>query len=408
MFFDRFREALGRLPAGLVRPGPPAVAAEVAQAEAELGERLPADYASFLRSFDGADLFHESIVIAGVGPHASRRLLDLNGDRAGHQPLVFAETSDGDRFALDGAGRVLRLPTGAEERWLSGSSFGRWLDARLAHDRVLYGPDGEFSPDAFTTDGEVEPVIALRQAERALRADPEAAEHHHEAGVALRRLGRGPEARAAFAEAARLDATNPWAWFNLGRAALDLGPAGARQALEAFQTAAENEAGVTAARLWVWGARAAALAAQPERMVACRARARAAAGGIEDELRRAIEATRDDAEDAGESGEATALLEALVGPIPAGRARLAVVDEERGPRGPGPRGGAPEGASSRKSGAPAGASTKPVRRHAKARPPKKPSVAPESPTRRTPRPPPRRPGPAARPPTGGRRRGPRR
>src|SRR6185369_17510699 len=109
LFFERFREAAARLPAGLIRPGPPAPAAELARGEA--ARPLPAEYASFLRSFDGADLFHEAIVIAGVGPAAVRRLDDLNADASPESlsppggervrvrgSLIFAETAAGDRL----------------------------------------------------------------------------------------------------------------------------------------------------------------------------------------------------------------------------------------------------------------------------------------------------------------------
>ena len=61
---------MARLPAGLIRVVPPAAPADIASAEAALGRALPDAYASFLRSFDGADLFHETLLIAGVGRSA--------------------------------------------------------------------------------------------------------------------------------------------------------------------------------------------------------------------------------------------------------------------------------------------------------------------------------------------------
>src|SRR6185436_11731769 len=125
-------------------------------------------YASFLRSFDGADLFHESVIIAGVGPASSRALGELVQDHPGE--LVFAEALSGDRFALDARGRVLRHDEGAEERALAGSDFGAWLAATVAREQLLFGPDGEYAPDVFDLEGqEVLPRIALRQAERALK-----------------------------------------------------------------------------------------------------------------------------------------------------------------------------------------------------------------------------------------------
>ena len=177
MFFERFREATARLPDGLIRPGPPASASAIAAAEARLGGALPAAYASFLRSFDGADLFHEAIVVAGVGPAAPRALLALNSGGEPRPELVFAEAVAGDRFALDEGGRVLRLRVDSDERILAGSGFECWLDATIARERVLYGPDGEFAPDVFDEDGEeVAASVVLKQTERALKVDPGSAE----------------------------------------------------------------------------------------------------------------------------------------------------------------------------------------------------------------------------------------
>ena len=174
-FFDRFRAAVARLPTGLIRLVPPAAPADVARAEAALGRALPSAYASFLQSFDGADLFHESVLVAGVGPDAPRALTELAQDRP--DELMFAEAQSGDRFALDAGGRVWRYDPGAEERALAGTDFARWLDATVAREQVLFGPDGEYAPDVFDTGGEeVVPEVALRQAERALKVDPGAAD----------------------------------------------------------------------------------------------------------------------------------------------------------------------------------------------------------------------------------------
>ena len=214
-FFDRFRTAVARLPAGLIRPMPPARPTDIAAAEAALGRTLPDIFASFLRSFDGADLFHETVVIAGVGRAAPRRLTELPPLADHPDELVFAEGLSGVVLSLDAEGRVVRNDVGAEERAIAGSNFDRWLGATIAREQVLFGPDGEYAPDVFDPSGqEVLPHIALRQAERALKVDPGAAADEHARGLALARLGRGDAAREAFAAATTLDPENPWPWFD--------------------------------------------------------------------------------------------------------------------------------------------------------------------------------------------------
>ncbi len=327
---------MARLPAGLVRPFRAARPEEIAAAEQALGRAIPEAYASFLRSFDGADLFHEAILLAGVGSEAPRALVALNPDRPVVE-LVFAEAADGDRFALATDGHVVRLraepdppgaPAASGERWRCGSDFSRWLDAAIAHERVLYDSDGEFAAEAFDPeDGEILPVIALRQAERALRADPGSAEAEHERGVALRRQGRLEDSVAAFRRATNLDPPNPWPWFDLGRVALAMGTAGGRVALEAFEAAASRLGpGPTGARAWAWAARAAALCALPERLARCRAEALGREAGLAESLRRARDAAAAALEagegDPEELREAEALLEALEGPVLRGRVRL--------------------------------------------------------------------------------------
>jgi tetratricopeptide (TPR) repeat protein len=352
MFFERFREAVSRLPDGLIRPAPPAAAQALTDAEARLGGPLPAEYASFLRSFDGADLFHEAIVVAGVGEAAPRALLALNDDPAGAPGLVFAEAVAGDRFALDAAGRVLRLRAGSDERILAGSGFERWLDATIARERVLYGPDGEFAPDVFDEDGEeIAPAVALRQAERALKVDPGSAEAEHERGLALRRLGRRDRALEAFAAASALDPDDPWPWFDFGRTALDAGRELPR-AREAFERAAGREAGPSGARLLAWAARA-ALAAEDEAAAAALRRAALERDpALLDALARAeAQASLEGDEDARAETEA---LRLALAPGSAARRSLRVVSaaEARPPRParrprPGPAARPPGGASPR-------------------------------------------------------------
>jgi tetratricopeptide (TPR) repeat protein len=313
-FFDSFRSAAARLPAGLVRLMPAASDDDIRRAEAALGRALPGAYASFLRSFDGADLFHESVILAGVGPHAARSLVDLNAG-ASASALSFAESLVGDVFQLDDAERVLRYDPGTEERALAGSSFARWLDATVASERLLFDADGEYAPDVFDASGEVVPAIALRQAERALRADPGSADSAHARGLALARLGRRKDALVALRAAAELAPDSPWVWFDLGRTALD-----ARDptlALTAFRHAAAVEPEDTRARVLAWAARAAVAAGDDAAAEAARAEALAREPALVEELERAAHASAQDGDAAAEA-EALALREAIAPgrPIP--------------------------------------------------------------------------------------------
>ena len=151
---------------------------------------------------------------------------------------MFAEALSGDRYALDADGRVLRYDAGADERALAGSTFDRWLDATVAREQILFGPDGEYAPDVFDPSGqEVTPAIALRQAERALKIDPGAADAEHARGLALRApraAGRGAGCVPRRDRAGRRRIRGRW--FDLGRTALALDKPAA--ALPAFRQAA--------------------------------------------------------------------------------------------------------------------------------------------------------------------------
>jgi tetratricopeptide (TPR) repeat protein len=319
-FFDRFRSAMARLPAGLVRVGPPATPAELARAEKALGRAVPEVYASFLLSFDGADLFHEAVIVAGVGAGAFRALSELPQERP--DELVFAEALSGDRFALDATGRVLRYDEGAEERALAGSDFVAWLVATVAREQLLFGPDGEYAPDVFDPEAqEILPQIALRQAERALKADPGSADAEHARGLALAHLGRARDAEAALARAAELFPENPWPWFDLGRTALTHGQG--RTALTAFLRAAGAEAGLAGARFFAWAARAALADGERDEAARLRAEALARDPGLKDSLQRAADAAATEGDQAA-MAEAVALLEA-VAPGASPRRRLPVI-----------------------------------------------------------------------------------
>ncbi len=354
-FFYYDRGALARLPAGLLRVGPPAEAADLARVEAELGGPLPPDYAAFLRSFDGADLFHETVLVAGVGPDAPLSLLELSETDApasAAAPLIFATGAADERYGLRPDGKVVRQDAGSDEQAVAGSGFAAWLDATVAAHQVLYGPDGEYAPDVFDPSGEdVTPLIALRQAERALKQDPGAAGWAHAEGLALNRLGRARAAVDAFERAAALDPDNPWVWFDLGRAGLEADqPA---RAADAFEKAASLEPGPGGAMLLAWAARArAAQGAADERGSLAQAALRRDPGVVA-ALVRAVDSAAAEGDDEARA-EAAALLAAVdPGALPPPRVRLRVVDatEPALPKPPPDRPPRPTRAGPRRSGA---------------------------------------------------------
>jgi Flp pilus assembly protein TadD len=300
LFFEELRAAEARLPAGLVRLGPPASDSDLASVQVQLGRRLPRSLVELLRSFDGADLFHEAVVLCGVGGQAARSLVVANTGapppRLHPEELVIGETPTGELFVLepDDADttddpRVFRLSPDADERWLVGSSLARWLASTLAHEQLLYGPDGEFLLDAFEEDGEeLTPAFAVRQAERALKKDQQSALYHYELGLAHRRLGRHELARASFAASAALDPPNPWPWFDLGRSERQLGQM--RQAAAAFECAAEASSGGERGRFLVWSARSMFEAGDRATAEKLLEEARLSSPGLGDELARAASA----------------------------------------------------------------------------------------------------------------------
>jgi tetratricopeptide (TPR) repeat protein len=159
----------------------------------------------------------------------------------------------------------------------------------LAHEQLLYGPDGEFLLDAFEEDGEeLTPAFAVRQAERALKKDQQSALYHYELGLAHRRLGRHELARASFAASAALDPPNPWPWFDLGRSERQLGQM--RQAAAAFECAAEASSGGERGRFLVWSARSMFEAGDRATAEKLLEEARLSSPGLGDELARAASA----------------------------------------------------------------------------------------------------------------------
>lgn len=199
IFFERFRAETARYAEGVHRLGEPASPTEV--------EGIPAGLASFLRSWNGAELFIDAITLHSAGE------LERDGDL-----WVFGRFATGDRLALDRAGRVLRLEEDTGEVLVEGTGFAAWLEGFVTAEGVLYDREGEFREDLFQDDGEeLHPEAVERRERRALKLDPDAPAPTWRLARALAQLGHADKA-IGLLEA--LVARNPnfaWAWFDLGK-----------------------------------------------------------------------------------------------------------------------------------------------------------------------------------------------
>ncbi|MDX2021764.1 MAG: tetratricopeptide repeat protein [Deltaproteobacteria bacterium] len=332
--------ALSRAADGLIRTGPPATANEVAETVRALGRKLPPQLEKFLRSWNGADLFQESVRLYGLDNEFGSLIHANTSARPqglAKTDLAIGDTAAGELLVLDDAERVIRLrglsdeegPATWDERWLAGSTLENWLAATVTYELPLYDSEGEFVMDAFEEDGlALVPTFALKLARKVVRKDPKAAELHHSLGVALRRNGHLDEACAAFAKASELDPTNAWAWFDLGRAymeqeAWDL-------AAHGFEQAANHNGhdAAQAARFCAWRACALKQAGNEAGRAAAAAEALRLSPGLQTDLQKAAAAAV--AEDDTEAYDQVAPLNDAFVPVVTGK-RLTLLKERPAP-----------------------------------------------------------------------------
>lgn len=199
VFFDRFREEIHKYAAGVHTLGEPASAADV--------EGLPQELASFLRSWNGAELFIDAYSI-----RPSQRL-EREGDL-----LVFGDAADGDRFALRPDGAVVRLEADTGEVLIEGTSFARWLEGLVAAESVIYDREGEFRDGVFDDTGEeLKPEAIVRRERKALRVDPDAPAPAWRLARALARLSKKAEAVRTLERVIALAPSFSWARFDLAK-----------------------------------------------------------------------------------------------------------------------------------------------------------------------------------------------
>jgi tetratricopeptide (TPR) repeat protein len=223
-FYERFRGEVARYADGVHRLGSPA------RAEAVAG--LPDELASFLRSFDGADLFIDAVTLYAAA--------DLRRDG---ELLVFGATQDGDTLALDLARDpppVLRLEVDTGETLEEGTSFARWIEGFVAAEAIVYDREGEFREGIFGDEGEaLDPRAVIRRERKALKVDPEAPAPSWRLARALERTGKAAEAERILVDVVVRSPRFAWAWFDLGRVRRAAGRLA--EAEEAFAFAAEAQ-----------------------------------------------------------------------------------------------------------------------------------------------------------------------
>jgi len=332
-FFEDFRNALSRLPNGLFKTAPGVSSEQLDTVSAALGGKPPEAFVDFARSWNGVQMFHETLTILSVTTAGERAvapsvLSHNTGDDLDTFVFAISGVSD-DRYAIvaptnDEPGGIFKLDPEDEARWFMATDLATWLAGMVAHEAVLVDSEGEFVEGAFDLDDEdVTPTFALRQAERALKKAAGSAVWWYEKGSALQRLGRTEPALRAFTEATRCQPGNPWPWFQKARCASACGDN--ELAAAAFERAAGAcQSQSTAARMWAYIARIKAEAQDEEGRSQATAQARAA----DSKLLKRLSAESQEAQAAGDQEgfeEAFSLAAALSETASNKPIRLAVV-----------------------------------------------------------------------------------
>jgi len=228
-FFESLRTAVGRYAGGVHELAPPVDTRQLTATEKQLGVTLPDSHREFLRSFDGAWLFHESLRLCAAAEIGALK----GGDSATW--LRIGETPDGALLLRPADGAIYLVDDEVPDPILAGSSTEAWLDATLAREGLLVDREGEYR-DVFTDEGLSLPVRRKRM-QLGRRHDPQAALYLFEQAELDAEAGDLDAALAALRLAVKLDPQAGPAWelqatLCLDGGALDEGEAAARKAAE--------------------------------------------------------------------------------------------------------------------------------------------------------------------------------
>lgn len=173
---------------------------------------LPRQLAALCVQFDGAELFHESVVLF---PAADV----VESDGRHHFGRI-----DEDELYLDGkTGRVWRLDADSGELLEEGSRLHRWLFGFIEGERGMYDGDGEFAEDVFGDDGRPTAEFLVRKERRVLKRDKDALGPRWRLARALSQQDRLADARNQLERVVEVREEFAWAWYDLARISEALG-----------------------------------------------------------------------------------------------------------------------------------------------------------------------------------------
>lgn len=238
-FFESLRTAVGRYADGVHELAPPADARNLTATEKQLGITLPDSHREFLRSFDGAWLFHESLRLC-----AAAEIVPVTGGD-GATWLRIGETPDG-ALLLRSTGGIYLVEEEAPDPMLAASSTESWLDATLAREGLLVDREGEYR-DVFTEDDLSLPVRRKRM-QLGRKHDPKAALYLFEQAELDAEEGNLDAAMAALRLCVKLDEQAGPAWELLATLCLDSGATEEGEAAALKAAAAAWHAPLRAAR----------------------------------------------------------------------------------------------------------------------------------------------------------------
>ena len=187
---------------GVHRLGDPAVV---------LDSALPASVDTMCREFDGAELFHETIIL-------------LPGSRMEMEDgLLRVGECAGDNIYVAQDGSVWRLERDTSELLPEGTRFDRWLAGAIDAESVVYERDGEFRDDVFDEEGELSNRAAADRERKQLSRDAKAVAPRWRLARSLSNQGKLAQARDYLESVVEAKPDFPWAWFDLSRISEEMG-----------------------------------------------------------------------------------------------------------------------------------------------------------------------------------------